>query len=160
MCVCVLCPSLLFSLFQTQTLLPHSSSTHPPHTHTDISLAGVSVCSVMRQRLGLANTSACHVTVCLPPSTPGFDMEIHPGEPGKPLNRDGGSKRAERTAESIKERKKRKKVLNLCLPFTAAGQGGRECRIKGDRGEKNTMRASNCVTLRPYQVLKWLKSSH
>lgn len=161
-CLCSLSFSLVLPLSNTDftlSLLLRPST--PPHTHTDISLASVSVCSVMRQRLGLANTSACHVTVC-PPAT--VYRWLWYGNPSrrtwKALKEGRRERESWEDSRKHKREKEEKKVLNLCLPFTAAGQGGRECRIKGDRGEKTTMQASNCVTLRLYQVLTWLKSSH
>ncbi len=65
-CVCVFSVPLSCSSIFKHRL--YSLTPLPTQTYTDISLASVSVCSVMQQWPSLANTSMCHVTVC-PPAT-------------------------------------------------------------------------------------------
>lgn len=70
------------------------------------------------------------LSACLPPSTTGFDMEIQPEEPGKPLKRDSRNEGAGGKAESIKANCK---ILNL----TTTGLRGD--RVKDKRRKKRRM---------------------
>lgn len=128
MCVFVVCTSLVLLVSNADfTLVPTHTCTHAwTCARTHISLTSVSVCvqSCGSGLVWLIPQPSMWLSACLPQSTAGFDMEMQSEEPGKPLKRDGGNKRAKRTAESIKA--KRGKILNLCLLFITTGLRGKE----------------------------------
>lgn len=95
--ICALCPPR-----SCPPLFTHTNKHTHTHAHTlDIALASHCVQSCSSGRVLLIPQPAMWLSARLPLCATGFDMEIQPEEPGKPLMRDRES------AERIKEHKRR-----------------------------------------------------
>lgn len=105
--MCIFVPSVPSLLSSTV----HSHKHTHTHAHTlDIALASHCVQSCSSSRVLLIPQPAMWLSARLPLCATGFDMEIQPEEPGKPLMRDRES------AERIKEHKRKegeKKILKF-----------------------------------------------